>query len=277
MPDDIDDMYPRDAFPDFGYDPTLDAGIVPPPPLAEADVPSRAQVTMRYLPPVGQQGTLQHPGAPGTCTAWASTYGLATFTAAKRTKTPPTSNSLIASPAYIYLQVKEQAGQKPPPCKGSSFLPYFDILASQGTPNLANAPYFTQCQELTSWYQGKTIAPDTRFVLEEVSHVSTSDMLRLKQLLASNCPIAYATHLYTDWGQYKGDPPVYVGNGIKIIGPNGKPAGHCMLIIGYDQQKQAFYIQNSESTAWGLDGYVWMAYQTFQNLAEAAAAFYYAN
>jgi len=261
-------------FPDYGYDPTLDAGLEGPPPLTEADLPSSAKVNSQYLPPVGEQGTTQHMGAPATCAAWASTYGLATFTAAKRGDSPPTSNELIASPAYIYLQVRQQMTKPTPPCKGSSFKYYFNLLAGQGTPNLAAAPYFSDCLQLTQYYQGKQIAPDSRFALKQVSHVQTSDLLRIKQLLVSNCALAYGTRLYTDFGQYKGVPSPYVGNGKIAYAANGNPVGHCMLIIGYDDESGAFLIQNSEGTSWGADGYVWMAYETFSALAQGIAFYY---
>ncbi len=51
-----------------------------------------------------------------------------------------------------------------------------------------------------------------------------------------------------------------------------------MLIIGYDDNKGgdgvgAVLIQNSQGTAWGSEGYVWMAYETFQALAEGDACY----
>jgi hypothetical protein len=270
-------MPPQGSFPDYGYDPTFDVGLEFPPPLTEADNPHSANVDVMCLPPVGAQGTPQHPGSPATCCAWASTYGLATFTAAKRTKSPPgNDNDLIASPAYIYLQVRqqqEQKTQKPtPPCGGSSYNYYFQILA-QGTPNLTAAPYFPDCTQLTQAYQGKQIPPDSRFIMGAVSHVKTSDVFRLKQLLASNCAIAYATKLYTDWGKYAGTPIPYVGNGIIAAGPKG-PVGHCMLIIGYDDGIGGFLLQNSEGAGWGEQGLVWMAYATFSSLAQIPAFYY---
>lgn len=76
----------------------------------------------------------------------------------------------------------------------------------------------------------------------------------------SDGALVYGTKLYTDWGAYKGDPVPYVGNGeIAYNKKTGKPAGHCMLIIGYDDARQALLIQNSQGAGWGqrrvcLDG-----------------------
>jgi len=57
-----------------------------------------------------------------------------------------------------------------------------------------------------------------------------------------------------------------------------------MLIIGYDDTKQALLIQNSEGSNWGSTiggeppnaegtdaGYIWMAYSTFTALAQGRA------
>ena len=257
-------MSPEDVFPDLGYDPTFDVGIECPPPLTEAYNPPSAKVSAEYLPPVGDQGEIP------SCCAWATTYGLATFTAAKRLNSPPTRKHLIASPAYIYRQVcLEEPGPTLSPCKGTSGHYYYKILAGQGTPSLHAAPYFDTCPELVQYYKGKQIPPDSRFVLRNAKGVSTKDALRMKQLLGSNCALAYATSLYTDWWPYRGSPVPYVGNG-KIA----KGVGHCMLIIGYDDGIGGFLLQNSQGKKWGANGYVWMAYETFGKLAQPAAVYY---
>ncbi len=264
---------------DYGYDPALDVGVQCPPVFVPATLPSSALVDPTYLPPVGTQGTTQHPGSPGTCAAWAAVYGLATFTAAKRTQSAPTSDELIASPAYIYLQVRKQLNDATPPCRGSSFKPYLDILAANGAANLQTAPYFTDCQSLTSYYSTNPTPPaDSRFALTGATAVDTTNQNGLKQLLASNCAIAYGTRLYYGWNDYKGDPPIYYVTGANFIrNPlTGKLAGHCMLIIGYDDAKAAFKVQNSQGVGWGLSGYVWIQYVTFASLAQQVA-FYFAE
>ncbi len=58
----------------------------------------------------------------------------------------------------------------------------------------------------------------------------------------------------------------------------GKPAGHCMVIIGYDDSIGAVLIQNSFGTGWGgtvngSGGYVWMAYDTFEKTAQGTALY----
>jgi len=260
--------------PDYGYDPTGDAEVT--------YVQVRGLTTLRdchvipstMLPPVGTQGTAQDPGAPGSCCAWASTYGLTTAAAAKAGGYNPSTPELQASPAFIYMQVIDISA---PPCKGSSFSSYFNILSASGTPNMANAPYYPDCQTLVNDYHDPTNPPpmDTAFQLAKPKAVETTDPESIKQNLSVNRPLAYGTRLYTDWTSYRGEPVPYVGNG--IIAKNkktGKDAGHCMLIIGYDDTMGAYRIQNSEGTTWGDHGYIWMAYATFEALAQGTAFFY---
>ncbi len=41
--------------------------------------------------------------------------------------------------------------------------------------------------------------------------------------------------------------------------------GHAMLIVGYDDARQAFLVRNSWSAAWGDGGYLWVGYDTLTN------------
>ncbi len=124
----------------FGYDPTLAEPFPPTRPRFVATLPSAAAVDPALLPPVGRQGTLASAGYPGSCCAWASTYGLATFTAARAGRVSPSTPGGQASPAYIYVQVLKEAGDTAGSCGGSQFGSYFSLL-KDGTASLAAAPY----------------------------------------------------------------------------------------------------------------------------------------
>lgn len=262
--------------PDYGYDPTVAEDIEFMAPEALAVLPPTATVNRQFLPPVGEQGTAQNPGSPGSCAAWASTYGLATFTGAKAGNYAPTTAAQQASPASIYIQVLQAKAVSPNTCSGSQFSYYFKILAQGGTANLENAPYFPDCATLwTDYANNNNLPADSAFTISNIAAVKTDDLDSIKQIIVSGRALVYGTGLYTDWRTYTGNPVPYVGNKIIAKGPNG-PVGHCMLIIGYDDIQQAVLIQNSQGTAWGSGGYVWMAYATFQALAQGQA-FYVPN
>ena len=264
-------------FEGFGYDPETREPIPTSQPRYVDELLPSYEVTAAYLPPVGQQGTAKDPGSPGSCAAWASTYGLATFTAAKAGVANPAADYGQASPAYIYIKVLQQGKASGPPCTGSSFQPYFDILAANGTPSMKTAPYVADCSKLWKEYGERVLPTAGAFQIGPIGAVDvTNDLTSLKQVLASNRALAYGTRLYKDWLSYKGDPVPYVGNGCIKKNKDLKPVGHCMLIIGYDESigpNGAIKIQNSQGTDWGSAGFVWMDCNTFQALA-LGKAFY---
>jgi hypothetical protein len=262
-------------FDGFGYDPEEDEPIPTwQPPYVDA-LPPSYEVTSAYLPPVGEQGTAANPGAPASCTAWASTYGLATFTAAKAGLVNPSEASGQASPAFIYIKVRQQGGANSGPCLGSKFQPYFDMLAANGTPNMATAPYYADCDKLWQKYASSNPQSTAAFKMGPVVSVDVSgDLKHLKRVLASNRALAYGTRLYKDWVHYRGKQVPYVGGGPFKRNKDGKLSGHCMLIIGYNENcgpNGAIKIQNSQGTGWGSAGYVWMDCDTFQKLAQGKA------
>lgn len=262
----------------YGYDPTIHTSRPVSRPRYVETLPSSHSVPSKFLPPVGQQGTSENEGYPGTCCAWATTYGLATFTAAKAGKVDPSTPAGQASPAFIYIQVLNDNHATSGTCGDTGFDSYFKLLAANGTPTMQTAPYVADCTQLWQKYANANLTCDAAFEISPIRWVEVSDLDSVKQVLASNRALAYGTHLYTDWPDYQGEPVPYVGNKVPKIGNNGKPVGHCMLIIGYDDNKGgegigAVLIQNSQGTTWGSEGYVWMAYETFQALAEGQASY----
>src|SRR6478752_4715192 len=256
----------------FGYDPTMPEPFDPKVVGGAPTVPLGAAVDPALLPPVGQQGTVSAPGSPGSCAAWASVYGLATFAAARAGKVDPASATGCASPAEIFVQALQLEGATSSTCAGTRFGSYFALLAA-GTPALSSAPYEPNCAWLWNQYCTAPVPPDSRFTLTGVACVATDDLDSIKQVIAAGGAMAYGTRLYTDWVGYIGVQVPYVGNGTIMYGKNGRPAGHCMLIIGYDDDLGAVLLQNSQGVAWGSKGYVWMAYDTFQALAQGQAFF----
>jgi hypothetical protein len=249
----------------FGYDPTVQETIEFQAPGERPALPAAAQVDSTYLPPVGKQTS-------PSCAAWASTYGLATFTAARAGNYSPQSPTQQASPAYIYIQVMKEDGESQS-CTGSRMTSYISILDNGGTATMQQAPE-EPCSTLWQEYGSQTLSADAAFNVGTVSAVKSTDLASIKTIIVLGGALAYGTRLYTDFPKYDGTPAVYVGNGqILMNKTTGKPAGHCMLIIGYDDAKGALLIQNSWGTGWGDKGLVWMAYDTFTALAQGTVLY----
>lgn len=50
--------------------------------------------------------------------------------------------------------------------------------------------------------------------------------------------------------------------------PSGESiGGHSTLIVGWDDDKKAFFVRNSWGNSWGLNGYYWLPYDVFQKQA----------
>jgi hypothetical protein len=126
---------------DRGYDPT----VREPYPTERAQFvevrPPAAIVNPAFLPPVGQQGTTASGGSPGTCCAWASVYGLATFAAARAGRVDPSKPSGQASAAQLYIEALIKRKVDPCSCADTSFSDYFPLLEESGAQSLADAPY----------------------------------------------------------------------------------------------------------------------------------------
>jgi C1A family cysteine protease len=259
---------------DRGYDPTIWEPFPTETQHFLDRLPSAAIVNPAFLPPVGQQGTTASIGSPGTCCAWATVYGLATFAAAQAGRVDPSTASGQASPAQIYIEVLKKNETHECSCAGTAFKHYFHILNNKGTPSLAEAPYIPDCTALWLAYKDGNAKSREEFQFKNgIVMVETKDLDSIKQPLAHGQALCYGTRLFTDWKDYNGEKP-YWGNGEVMISKKGdKPAGHCMLIIGYDDSIGALLIQNSEGRLWGSAGYVWMAYSTFQFLAQGQAFF----
>jgi hypothetical protein len=179
-------MIPDDA--GFGYDPTVEEPFDLIRPHFVDTLPAAA-VNPAFLPPVGRQGTLANAGYPGSCAAWSSAYGLATFTGARAGLVQPSLPTGQASPAFIYVQVLREMGAAAATCGGSMFASYFSILKN-GTASMADAPYVPDCNTLWQAYAGATIAANTGFAVASVKGVATSDLDSVKQAPAAHSSTA---------------------------------------------------------------------------------------
>jgi hypothetical protein len=271
-PEDKDDL--PDFF-DFGYDPDAKEPVKTEPPKHNGQVGQKGAVNAEWLPPVGDQKAMPN------CFAWATAYGLATFNAARKSKKPPTSHDLQASPDYAAIRYQLQARKMAVnTCKGSQVGPFLDWIKSNGgIPSLEAAPSYAvktkaaSCTDNWSKYGSQAIAPDPRFVVDyKAIQINGPDGLNnIRTVISAGSPISFGTHLYKDFQKYNGKPSLYVGGGEYMM-EGGKKAGHVMLIIGYDDaygdNKGAVRIQNSWGTKFGDKGYVWMAYDTLEKLVE---------
>jgi hypothetical protein len=157
-----------------------------------------------------------------------------------------------------------------------------------GQPVAAGALYSNIYRHWSS-----TSAPPTIKIRDFQSHkfdkASSDPLTHVKATLAAGNPLAYGTREPNPWKPDDVAAPWEKYQDIKMDG--NKPAGHVMLIIGYDDEmksstgKGAILLQNSWGPRWGISwahafgssspkstrggrGYVWITYEAFLALAQ---------
>ena len=92
-----------------------------------------------------------------------------------------------------------------------------------------------------------------------------NDLNSIKACLTTyNTPILFGFKIFTS----------FISKNVSITGMVPLPArreralgGHCMCVVGYDDNKQAFLCANSWGTKWALQGYCYMPYKYLLNRA----------
>lgn len=64
--------------------------------------------------------------------------------------------------------------------------------------------------------------------------------------------------------------------GIPALGIPPSSGGHALVVVGYDDRKEAFRSMNSWGKNWGDDGYIWVKYKDFGDFCKYAYVLYLA-
>jgi hypothetical protein len=88
-----------------------------------------------------------------------------------------------------------------------------------------------------------------------------------KDAIANLGPLVGGMAVFEDFYSYKSG--VYQKtSGSKLLGY------HCICVVGYDDNKQAWKIKNSWGTSWGEGGFAWIKYGQTDVLIDSSWAFY---
>lgn len=235
----------------LGRDELEQLPVVQPP-----DVPDLPpQVDLRPdFPPPGDQGGL------GSCVAFATTYGLRSFLE-KKADGKPLVNAAgapdvgrVFSPAFTYNNIPRG------PNGGSTFPYALSFLRKYGALPWREVPYdgtqvgppadSVQLKRAEAWRIGGWGRVD----------VKTRD---LKAFLATGIPILFGALVDQGFQEAKAGH-VWKSKVEPVLG------GHAMVLVGYDDAKNAFRVQNSWGTFWGEHGGGWIDYAWFQGLVNEA-------
>ncbi|HQH79571.1 MAG TPA: C1 family peptidase, partial [Synergistaceae bacterium] len=168
-------------------------------------------------------------GEQNSCVAWATAYAAKTYQenlergwGAKKTET-------IFSPSYIYNQINRGRDE------GSTIPDALELLKTQGVATLKAMPYGDYRTQPSPAARQEA----ARFRAESYARLDGKNIDSLKALLADGHPVIVGMKTYENFlthssGVYRRTSGAYLG-------------GHAMVVVGYDDGKNAFKIMNS----WG--------------------------
>ena len=208
-----------------------------------------------HMPPVGEQRL-------NDCTAWAAAYAKS-YAEGREQGWRPDSSDRIFSPTFLYNQVNNGKDD------GSSILRVVQIMQTKGVATLARTPYdwrnFIAPPDALAFTEAQAFPVSNFFLLKNSTGIRRT--LQRRQVIVFGAHVGpmfmgskfdvYTRELFTRDNQMR-----------KPDQPHGK---HAMVIVGYDDAKKAFLVQNSWGTRWNQRGYCYISYDLFDDIRPTKA------
>lgn len=225
--------------------------------IMDLEIPEEMPVSYdlsEFLPPIRSQG------AQGSCSAWAVSYYMKSL---QENLQVVDGEINTLSPAYTYNQIT--MGN----CTGTAVTDHLDILMNQGTPDWESFPYTdTECATQPS-EDITTLAEENK--ISDFKGLSGDNMVNeIKALLLDQKPIIISTTISNEFGALDS----FGVSAYREHEVNYDQTGcHAMLLVGYDDDLNAFNVVNSWGTSWGNNGFLWIDYKAFENVTNQSAEF----
>lgn len=201
-------------------------------------IPSSFSIAM---PPIGNQLN------QGSCTGWACGYAVMSYHVNKRNGTQYSSNTTLMSPAFVYnLTAKGKD-------KGALIPDILNTLKSKGICSLSHMPYNDQdCSTQPNSVQLSQAAANK---ISNWKLINKNNTVLLKKCLFAGYPLVIGVRITPDAGSFY---PYIWNSGVGDV-----TRGHALAVVGFDDARHAFKIQNSWGAAWGDSGFFWIDYDFF--------------
>lgn len=197
-------------------------------------------------------------GEQGSCVGWASAYAARTILEAATTGADP--NKIAFSPSFLYNQIGLRG------CQGAYTGQALEHMKQRGLLPFSKFPYDpNSCNRRPS--QGQ-LQEATRYKIKGYNRLTKTgrnydvDLEAVKQNIAQGAPVIIAAKVPYSFQDMMGKkvwhPKASEKRSINRLG------GHAMCLIGYDDNKRQFEIQNSWGTQWGDKGFVFVGYDDFK-------------
>jgi C1A family cysteine protease len=229
-------------------------------PARRAALPAKADLST-YMPPAGDQHTM------GSCVAWSTGYGLRAYYLAKINKVDVTKPENVPSPAFIFNQ-GSAVEQSSAACseRGMLISTALEILRA-GVVSLAEMPYIDKTCGPPPDLEMQTRAKEFR--IDGWSFIDPESVGDIKGAIANGDVVAFGMKVSgTDLSKFNLKAK---GGAVYSRDPKVNTEGsHAQVLIGYDDERQAFRVQNSWGQNWADQGRYWLSYDTFKRDANDA-------
>lgn len=227
------------------------------PPFKDKDLDSLPKKVSleQFFPPIGQQGDY------GTCVAWAVGYNLKTALNAidkHWTREQLDSSVYQTSPKDLWLSIPRSAKSldEKQRCSGTGFEVAFTALISDGVASMQAVPYENLGTACNGMKTGDSINKLASF---GYIRVDSALVPNIKAYLDAGTPLAFSADIGYKFSAWSDSTVI---NSDTHFSP---AKYHAMVLVGYDDSKNAFRVRNSWGKGWGDEGSIWVDYQFFSN------------
>lgn len=188
-------------------------------------------------------------GQQGSCVGWAVAYALKGYHERQERTWPLDHPDRLFSPAWVYNQIRLTSG-----CGGGTYLKdALGLLTRDGAATWTDFPYDSCC--CSAMPSADVRARAKRFIAEGIERIGGNDRSAVKTHLAAAKPVVIGMMVDANFANLS-------GNTVHRVGGNSL-GGHALVVVGYDDQREAFKVINSWGTDWGAGGFGWVSYSTF--------------
>ncbi len=268
---------------------TLPRAVLTPPSAAGATLGTPTSLQLPDLPASLAQGSPERKGSPGSCEVWSAGYVMGSYVAAAATGGGPLDLANTVSAGFVYAEVLAADDESCP--KGTAAKTTLEYLvgvgeAGGGAPSGAEIGYSYECSYIESIDVGQTFTTDLSIGSWKQLPADASEASeRIKEQLQAGYPAQFTLELPYQFLDYEsgvfrlsdscpqpGSGPACVlskNGGFACVADASFPSGcsqHGIALVGYDDDRQAFWIQNSFGADWGENGRMWMSYDAFETI-----------
>lgn len=217
----------------------------------------------KYSPYPKSQGRI------ASCVGWAVGYGALTISEAQKKSITDKSyltKTFAYSASFIYNQINSGDCHS-----GASLKKALEFLKTNGDCSVQDFPNSSLRCNVSPPQKALMAAKnlklqDSHHKLFESREAQKQKIASTKRHIFSNSPVAIGLSRIPS-------PTTWVGKASWEPNDSEKgknKMGHAMVVVGYDDGRQAFELMNSYGSEWGRSGYIWISYEDYARYAVQA-------